>query len=476
MFESTEAPELIDVMGSALRRESAAVAERLAAVAALLRRRRQEYVEAELWLTDVVEAVAAEVSAAQNISRSRARSQVQMAEHLHQRLPRVAELFARGDIDLRMVHTVINRTDNVEDDVIAVVDDALAQRVSKWMRLSTRKLRDRLDLWVAKFDPAAVRVPPVAKDNRYFDIEPHIPGLAFAGGVLNALDAAALDQLVIEIAGTVCADDPRTISQRRSDACGAIGRRESTLKCQCGSPACPAVQTREKATQLAIHVLAEQATLDGTSDNPGYLSGFGILPAEEVREAAKSKAAVFKPVCLPGADREAGYRPSARLKDYLQWRDLTCRFPGCDAPVARCDVDHTKPWPFGVTHASGCKHYCRTHHLIKTFYTGENGWSDEQRSDGTIELRAPTGHVYTTEAHGGQLFPALAVPTAPLPEVEVPEQSANRSAMMPRRIRTREQDRRDRISRERRQRVEIDAEQERQHQAWLAATYEPPPF
>lgn len=48
--------------------------------------------------------------------------------------------------------------------------------------------------------------------------------------------------------------------------------------------------------------------------------------------------------------------------------------------------------------------------------------------------------------------------------------------MMPRRRKTREQDRRERIQQERRRRLEINAEQERQHQAWLAATYEPPPF
>jgi hypothetical protein len=47
--------------------------------------------------------------------------------------------------------------------------------------------------------------------------------------------------------------------------------------------------------------------------------------------------------------------------------------------------------------------------------------------------------------------------------------------MMPRRRQTREQDRQDRITKERRQRIELIAEQ-RQHQAWLAAAYEPPPF
>jgi len=48
--------------------------------------------------------------------------------------------------------------------------------------------------------------------------------------------------------------------------------------------------------------------------------------------------------------------------------------------------------------------------------------------------------------------------------------------MMPRRKQTREQNGRDRINAERRERAEFIAEEERQRQAWLAATYEPPPL
>jgi hypothetical protein len=51
-----------------------------------------------------------------------------------------------------------------------------------------------------------------------------------------------------------------------------------------------------------------------------------------------------------------------------------------------------------------------------------------------------------------------------------------RGAMMPKRRQTREQDRRDRINEERRQRTELIAEEERQRQVWLADNYEPPPF
>ena len=46
-----------------------------------------ELVECEFWCTDPFEAVAAEVSAALNISRSRAGSQIRYARELRERLP-----------------------------------------------------------------------------------------------------------------------------------------------------------------------------------------------------------------------------------------------------------------------------------------------------------------------------------------------------------------------------------------------------
>ena len=47
---------------------------------------------------------------------------------------------------------------------------------------------------------------------------------------------------------------------------------------------------------------------------------------------------------------------------------------------------------------------------------------------------------------------------------------------MPTRRQTREQDRRDRINKERQQRTELNNQQERKHWAWLAANEKPPPF
>jgi hypothetical protein len=92
------------------------------------------------------------------------------------------------------------------------------------------------------------------------------------------------------------------------------------------------------------------------------------------------------------------------------------------------------------------------HHLLKTFYTGPGGWCDQQ------------------------LFGALGQSTGePAGLMAVGEESPHRDVMMPKRKQTREQDRRDRINQERRERTELIAEEERQRQAWLAENYQPPP-
>jgi hypothetical protein len=471
VFEDFADGDLIDVMGEATRDESTAIAQRLAAVAELFGRRSGDLAGTEWWQADGCDAVAAEIAAVQNISHARAVSQVQLACNLWHRLPRLAKVFAAGVIDFRLVCTIINRTENVDDTVMPELDEAIARHCVKWMKLSGPKVKDRVDQWVAKFDPAGVRVPPAVNDNRYINVDPASPGTAILSGHLKAADGAALDQRLDALAATVCENDPRSKEQRRADAGGALGRGEATLACQCGSDDCPAAAERAAAEAAVIHVLAEQGTVEGTSDAPGYLPGFGILPAESVRELAAT--ATLKPMRIPAGPPDPGYRPSAVTREFVQWRDLTCRWPGCDRPVAKCDVDHTVPYPAGLTHASDLKHYCRIHHLIKTFHAG---WTEQQLPDGTIILTAPTGHTYTTEAHGAALFPALAQSTGELPLPTVDEPSPYRAVMMPKRKQTREQNRQDRINAERRERTELIAEEERQRQAWLAANYQPPPF
>ena len=60
------------------------------------------------WAIDGHENVVAEVAAALGISRGRARGRLRYAIALRERLPRVAELFARGLIDFRMMAAVVS--------------------------------------------------------------------------------------------------------------------------------------------------------------------------------------------------------------------------------------------------------------------------------------------------------------------------------------------------------------------------------
>jgi hypothetical protein len=368
VFEGFGDGELIEVMGESTRDESTAIAQRLAAVAELFVRRREPLAECRWWMADHCDGVAAEIAAVQHISHARAVAQVQFACNLWHRLPRVARVFMTGVIDYRLVSTIVARTENVEDAVMPGLDSAIAEQCGKWMKLSAPKLRDRVDQWVATFDPAGVRVPATVDQQCYLDLtaSPTQPGMALISGSMRAEDGAALTARLDVIAATVCPDDPRSHQQRRAAAGGALGRGEATLACEWGRADCPAGVERDKAAAAAsvvIHVLAEQATVAGGSDAPGYLAGFGVLPAESVRTLARS--AQLKPVVVPSPTPDPGYRPSAVTREFTRCRDLTCRWPGCDKPVADCDLDHTVPYPGGLTHVSELKHYCRLHHLIK---------------------------------------------------------------------------------------------------------------
>ncbi len=262
-------------------------------------------------------------------------------------------------------------------------------------------------------------------------------------------DAHALDKRLEALAATVCEHDRRGREQRRADALGAVAACADRLGCRCGR-AERAVGTRHAATPVVIHVIAEQATIDGSGDAPGSEVGAdGLITPELIAELGASAKLVS--LVHPGdAPPEKGYVPSKALADFVRCRDLTCRWPGCDRPAVGCDVDHTIPYAQGgTTHAGNLNCKCRTHHLVKTFL----GWQEQQLADGTLIFTSPAGHTYITTPGSALLFPSLchAVGGMPAPEADPPrDYRAQRTAMMPKRTRTRAQNRAHRIATERR--------------------------
>ena len=137
------------------------------------RRAPEDDVDRINWAIDGHSNVVAEISAALNISRGRAAGQLQWAIALRQRLPEVAEVFATGAIDFRMMAALVNRSDNVTDPaVLAKLDAAFAAHAPKWMKMSGPKLTERIDTWVERFDPCGVREPRPTCENRYVETGP----------------------------------------------------------------------------------------------------------------------------------------------------------------------------------------------------------------------------------------------------------------------------------------------------------------
>lgn len=182
---------------------------------------------------------------------------------------------------------------------------------------------------------------------------------------------------------------------------------------------------------------------------PAAIVGGPILPAALLAELIKRGARV-RYLSTPSTEPQPGYRPSTALDQWVRMRDLTCRAPGCDKPAVAADIDHTAAWPIGPTHPSNNKCYCRFHHLAKTFWAG---FTDRQYPDGTVEFTTPTGHTYRTHAFSQILFPAADITTAALlpslPPGREPDPDSNRALKMPKRKRTRGQERRYRVDAER---------------------------
>ncbi|GAG08576.1 unnamed protein product, partial [marine sediment metagenome] len=128
-------------------------------------------------------------------------------------------------------------------------------------------------------------------------------------------------------------------------------------------------------------------------------------------------------------------------------------------------------------HPSNLKLYCPHHHLLKTFFTGAGGWSDRQSPNGTVLLTAPTGHTYATTPAGAMFFPALGTPTGELviPSATGPPHT-NRGLMMPKRKRTRAQDRAYRIALERQHNAARIARKQFLLAQHLAGDDQQPPF
>jgi hypothetical protein len=423
MFDPTAAQlaptELVLAIADSQRQESMLVARRMADIAELLAQRTSE-VEVEdpdpgFMIVTGFQRTTAEVAAACNLSPAAVSVMVSHADALVQRLPEVAALLAIGDTDWRTVQIVISRTEFVKDSLMRALDAGLAQRISQWRCWSRKRVINTVDAAVRRIDPDAARERKLREDRRHCDVIALGDGTAKVDGIVAAQAGAAFDTRLAQLASAVCRDDPRTVDQRRSDAMEAMAEGRK-LGCLCGAADCPNRSGDTAPTvRIVVNVIASADTVMCGGGRPGYIEGYGVIDAEQVRSLAEraSVRILDEPAVSPA--EALRYQPTAAVERWVRMRDMTCRFPGCDRSAVICDLDHTIPFNHadprngGLTVPWNLKCLCRQHHRDKTF---DEGWRDEQLPDGTVVWTSPTGQVYETSPGGVDLFPDMASSTA----------------------------------------------------------------
>ena len=310
---------LICALSEATRVEAATAADRLALIAEVTARQCDD--EDDGIAHAVIDGWAfakAQVGAACNLGEHAASTQMHIGTALRQRLPRTAAVFATGVVSAKVIAEIAWRTRLVVDETaLALIDAAIACEAARYGTLSEVKLTRAVDLWVEKFDPVAViRSKTTAKDVYVeFDNRDDPNGVCSFWGRLRATDKKVVEERLLGLAATVCANDPRPLRERMADAMGALGVVGPSLQrlaCQCGDPECAGSGKDPRSTAVIIYTLTEQIPGTQTRPAPGPGPGPTPEPAPEGSGGPEPEPAPDNHAADPEPEPEPTVEPAAQ--------------------------------------------------------------------------------------------------------------------------------------------------------------------
>ncbi|WP_188037525.1 HNH endonuclease signature motif containing protein [Actinotalea sp. JY-7885] len=380
------------------------------------------------------EFLAEEVAVALSVTRRVAEDKVALAVGLG-RIPAAADALAGGQVDVRRATVLCEELAHVPDDVAQEVSVAVLPGAGS---CTAPQLRGRLRRLELRRDPDGAHKRHVqAREQRRVELHPAPDAMAWLSAYLPADEAVAIHTGLTALAGDASPGDERTLDQRRADALVDVTTRWLDAGVHPDGAALSARQGRRPH----LAVTASAATLLGLSQEPGELGGYGPIPPQMARRIAARST--WEPLLAdawsgaPLARSTRRYTPTQAQRDVVVLRDVTCTFPGCRMPAARCDIDHVVPYrhdeqrgtgeapdpgggpdPHGdpgagpdpqgdrrdrpppdphahererdQTSVANLQALCRHHHRAKT----HAGWTPHREDDGTTLWRSPTGRIY----------------------------------------------------------------------------------
>lgn len=164
----------------------------------------------------------------------------------------------------------------------------------------------------------------------------------------------------------------------------------------------------DQPVPVALNLVMADTTLAGDDDEPGWLDGYGPIPAGFARKLTgdaivdeQTKATLRRLYRHPNSGQLVAMESKARLfprglATLIRLRDQTCRTPFCNAPIKHCD--HATPdRAGGPTSADNGLGACQACNYAKE----APGWQVSTDTEGgahTATYRTPTGAVYRSTA------------------------------------------------------------------------------
>lgn len=331
------------------------------------------------------------VSLALQIPVRAAQTKLRSARTLTRELPRTLNLLTAGRISAGHAQAIIEGCWRLTPELAGPFEDRVAQRADQQTIPQLRQGIRRAELLL---DPGTAEQRQYrALADRRVGFQPAADGMVELPVLLGAPEGQAIFTRLTAAATLLPAQDPRSMDQKRADL--LVDAVLSGLP----GDALPELQGRRPAIQVTVSA----DTLLGLDDQPAELTGYGPITAETARRLAANQSGTWRRLLT---DPDTGelldisanrYRPSQRLRDFINARDDVCSFPTCNQPGYRCEHEHiTSYLQGGLTCRQNTALTCKRHNLCKI----GTAWSYRRNADGSFCWTTDTGHRYTSQPPG----------------------------------------------------------------------------
>ncbi|TFC98778.1 HNH endonuclease [Cryobacterium sinapicolor] len=301
-------------------------------------------------------------------------------------LPATRAALQDGSITYRHAQAIMDQAWSLPTEALAGFEEALLKSAP---HLTVANLRYRARIMRERLHPESItaRHQKSVADRKVI-FEPEADGMASLHWFDSAEKVkAGYDRLTVVGMSLQGPDEGRTLTQLRADVFDDLILNGVTAT------------GVGKGIRGSVHVTVPVMTLLGHSEEPGHLEGYGPIDPDTAREIAARAPSFIRILTHPETEAvlsvgRTRYKVPKELRQYLQVRDETCRYPGCRRAATQCEIDHTLDWQFGgLTEHDNLAHLCPADHALKS----ETRWTYVHLPDGTLKWTSPTGRTFISE-------------------------------------------------------------------------------